>query len=257
MLGIGPSLADRTRAVHMDLHTWDRDTLRGPKRRINKLKKELEKLKRGPINTESQARQKEILVLVENLLEQEEIYRVQRGRANWLLHGDRNTSFFHNAVTARKKRNQIKKLLDENGVWVQDREMKNHIMAYFSRLFTSEVNQLDPMVLSLVKRKVTNEMNNALLAPYTAEEVRKALFDIGDLKAPGPDGLHDIFYKRFWSMLGDDLIEEVLRAVNTCTIPDGWNETTIVMIPKINSPEKVTQFRPISLCNVVYKVSQK
>lgn len=42
-------------------------------------------------------------------------------------------------------------------------------------------------------------------------------------------------------MLGDDLIEEVLKAVNTCTIPSGWNDTAIVMIPKVNSPEKVDQ----------------
>ena len=81
-------------------------------------------------------------------------------------------------------------------------------------------------------------MNNALLAPYTAEDVHKALFDIGDLKAPGPDGLHAIFYKRFQPMLGDDLVEEVLQAINTCTIRDGWNDVAIVMIPKINSPEK-------------------
>jgi hypothetical protein len=40
-------------------------------------------------------------------------------------------------------------------------------------------------------------MNDVLLAPFSAEEVKKALFDIGDLKAPGPDGLHAIFYKRF------------------------------------------------------------
>ena len=58
-------------------------------------------------------------------------------------------------------------------------------------------------------------------------------------------------------MLGDDLTEEVLQAVNTGTIPNGWNDTTIVMIPKIGSPEKVTQFRPISLCNVVYKIIAK
>ena len=100
-------------------------------------------------------------------------------------------------------------------------------------------------------------MNNALLAPYTAEDVRKALFDIGDLKAPGLDGLHAIFYKRFWPMLGDDLVDEVLQAVNTCTIPPGWNDTAIVLIPKVNSPEKVTRYRPISLCNVVYKIISK
>ena len=100
-------------------------------------------------------------------------------------------------------------------------------------------------------------MNSALLAPYTAEDVHKALFDIGELKAPGPDGLHAIFYKRFWPMLEEDLIEEVLKAVNTCTIPTGWNDTTIMMIPKINTPEKVTQFRAISLCNVVYKIIAK
>uniref|UniRef100_A0A8R7RBD3 Endonuclease/exonuclease/phosphatase domain-containing protein n=1 Tax=Triticum urartu TaxID=4572 RepID=A0A8R7RBD3_TRIUA len=114
--GIGPSLAERTRAMNVDLHIWDRDILIGPKKRINKLKKELEKLRRGPINAESQARQKEILVTIENLLEQEEIYWLHRGRANWLLHGDQNTSFFHNVATTRKKRNQIKKLLDDNGV---------------------------------------------------------------------------------------------------------------------------------------------
>lgn len=40
-------------------------------------------------------------------------------------------------------------------------------------------------------------------------------------------------------------------------IPQGWNDTTIVMMPKVNSPEKFTQFRTISLCNVVYKVISK
>ena len=58
-------------------------------------------------------------------------------------------------------------------------------------------------------------------------------------------------------MLGEDLIEEVLKAINTCTIPNDWNDTAIVMIRKINTPEKVTQFRTISLCNVVYKIIAK
>lgn len=40
-------------------------------------------------------------------------------------------------------------------------------------------------------------------------------------------------------MLGDDLVKEVLEAVNTVTIPEGWNNTTIVMIPKVENPDRV------------------
>lgn len=58
-------------------------------------------------------------------------------------------------------------------------------------------------------------------------------------------------------MLGDDLVREVLQAVSMAVIPEGWNDTTVVMIPKVDNPDQVAQFRPISLCNVVYKVISK
>lgn len=57
--------------------------------------------------------------------------------------------------------------------------------------------------------------------------------------------------------MGPDLVREVLQAVNSGVIPEGWNTTTIVLIPKVDNPERITQFRPISLCNVVYKVISK
>ena len=87
--------------------------------------------------------------------------------------------------------------------------------------------------------------------------MKRGLFSIGDLNAPGPDGLHAIFYKRFWELLGEDLTKTVLEAVNSGSIPEGWNMTTIVLIPKVDNPEYITQFRPISLCNVIYKVISK
>lgn len=92
----------------------------------------------------------------------------------------------------------VKGLVDDNGVRTEDvEEMKGMVKDYFDKLFTSEVHEVDQNVLRDVKRRVTTDMNSLLLAPVSREEVKKALFSIGDLKAPGPDGLHAIFFKRF------------------------------------------------------------
>jgi hypothetical protein len=90
---------------------------------------------------------------------------------------------------------------------------------------------------------------------FTAEEVRAATFSIGDYKAPGTGGLHAIFYKKFWSVVGEQVTSEILQ--NTHIIPEVWNETAVVLIPKVQSLKLITQFRPISLCNNVYKVIAK
>ena len=82
--------------------------LKAPVRRMKKLKKELEKVRRSPMTDENLARQKELLLNIELLLEQEEIYWVQRARANWSKHGDRNSDFFQNLATSRRRRNLIK-----------------------------------------------------------------------------------------------------------------------------------------------------
>jgi hypothetical protein len=52
-------------------------------------------------------------------------------------------------------------------------------------------------MMEKINPKVSNLMNDKLLSPFSAEEVRKAMSSIGDYKAPGPDGLHAIFYKKF------------------------------------------------------------
>jgi hypothetical protein len=53
-------------------------------------------------------------------------------------------------------------------------------------------------------------MNQALLADYTDEEITSALHGIGDLKAPGPDGMPAIFFKKFWDLVGERVKNEVL-----------------------------------------------
>ena len=53
----------------------------------------------------------------------------------------------------------------------------------------------------------------------------------------------------------DAITTEVLKALNSKKIPQGWNDTIIVLIPKVDDPEVISQYRPISLCTVLYKVT--
>ena len=143
---------------------------------------------------ESITAQKEIQLRLELLLEQDEIIWVQRARANWLKHGDRNTNSFHHFASHRKRRNMVRALVDDQGVKHEDIEkMREMVQHYFVNLFSSETQEVDLAVLLDVNRRVTTDMNQILMAPFSREEVKKALFSIGDLKAPGPDGLHAVF----------------------------------------------------------------
>jgi hypothetical protein len=255
---VSVDVLDRLKAMHDGLHAWDGRVLKQPRQRLCQAQHELEVAMRGPINTENQQKKFELAQRIERLLEQEEIRWCQRSRTNWIQNGDKNTTFFHHFASARRKRNLIKQLKDPTGNFVEGTDNLNPIMLdYFSNLFSTDMNVVDPGFLEKVVPKVTGDMNERLISPFTAEDVKKAVFSIGDLKAPGPDGLHALFYKKFWHLVGNEITAAVLRAINERIIPNGWNETVIVLIPKVDNPEEVSQFRPISLCNVVYKIISK
>ena len=80
---------------------------------------------------------------------------------------------------------------------------------------------------------------------------------MGDLKAPGPDGMPALFYKKYWDIVGNDVSREVIDLLNGGPMQSGWNDTVVVLIPKVNNPDKLKDLRPISLCNVVYKIASK
>jgi len=176
---------------------------------------------------------------------------------HWLKDGDKNTSFFHKYASERKRRNRIRRLVKEDGVAVEEEEMKNMISNFYSDLFTATQGERMEELLSQIAPKVTMDMNSSLLQPFTAEEVKGGLDAIGDLKAPGVDGMTSLFYKKYWAIVGEDIIKEVLHFLNGGSLPSGWNETVIVLIPKVPNPESLKDLRPISLCNVLYKVASK
>ena len=104
---------------------------------------------------------------------------------------------------------------------------------------------------------VTDIMNADLTKPYVQEEVDVAIKQMAPLKALGPDGMPPLFFQTFWPDIGRDVYEAVLSCLNSGTILKSINHTFITLIPKIKNLETVAQFRPISLCNFIYKILSK
>ena len=100
---------------------------------------------------------------------------------------------------------------------------------------------------------VTDEMNAMLMQEFTEMEVEEALKQMASLKAPNLDGMPPLFYQKFWSLVGDDVSKTILSMLNSATIPHPSNHTSITLIPKTKNPLVATDYRPISLCNVLYK----
>jgi hypothetical protein len=109
----------------------------------------------------------------------------------------------------------------------------------------------------MTHEKVTPDMNIDLCKDFSDEEIGDALFQIGPLKAPGVDGFPARFYQRNWGTIKEEVINAVKLFFVAGRFPIGANDTAIVLILKCDQPETLKDFRPISLCTVLYKVIAK
>lgn len=143
---------------------------------------------------------------------------------------------------------------DLQNIWVDEVEdIANVATDYFENLFSSGSCDRMEECLNAVQHKVTPDMNEILSRDYSVEEKKAALFQMG----PGPDGRNAIFYQNFWHIVGDNVIANVLDFWNYGNMNPKLNYTHIVLIPKNKSPERMSDYRLISLCNVIYKIISK
>jgi hypothetical protein len=108
-----------------------------------------------------------------------------------------------------------------------------------------------------VRPRVTQFMNEGLTRPFTHDEVDRALAQMPSLKAPGPDGFGVCFFSHHWDTVGGAITGAVLDFLNRGNFDLAINSTYISLIPKVAPVSSVNDFRPISLCNVFYKLISK
>lgn len=204
-------------------------------------------------------KEEELIKEFEVVLEQEEMVWFQKSREKWIALGDRNTSFFHTSTVIRRRKNRIEMLKKDDGSWVSDREeLEQLAIEYYKRLYSMEdVDAVAPRLPRDGFTQIKDEDLRALNKPFSRLEIATAVKQMGKYKAPGPDGFQPVFYQECWDVVGDSVVKFVLDFFETGTLPPTTNDALIVLIAKVAKPEKITQFRPISLCNVLFKTITK
>lgn len=198
---------------------------------------------------------------LDEILKQEEVLWYQKARVEWINDGDRNTSYFHMSTVLRRWRNKIVSLKNENGDWFYDESrVKSMVQEYFTLLYqdeTIEEAKVQPEIPYGISTEFSSDDWQMLTRRYTRSKIDEVIKSMGSLKAPGPDGFQAIFYQKQWELIKPNVYDMVLDVLEGKGLPATVNETFLVLIPKIDRHENPAHFRPISLCNVAYKIITK
>ncbi|GLT67469.1 hypothetical protein SLA2020_397770 [Shorea laevis] len=196
----------------------------------------------------------------QHLLKCEEDLWFLKSRSQWIQEGDRNTRFFHISTIRRRSYNRIMGLKDPHGTWCYEPiGIQATVLSYFKDLYTtSHSYSFHDSFMGITEAPIIEHSKwDSLMSPPTDAEILATIKSMKAWKAPGPDGLHAAFFQKFWELINPKLCPEIRMVFDNANIPDSWNRSFIALIPKIPNPEMVSQFRPIGLCNVVYKVVTK
>jgi len=193
---------------------------------------------------------------LQNLQKYRNIYWKKRFTANKIKLGDENTKFFHAMATISYRKNAISQLKDDNGNWVVDHDGKAALLflAYKNRMGVSLQPQLRFDLDQLIHLNVDL---SSLVEPFTKEEIDQIVKHMPADKAPGPDGFNGLFLKKCWPLIKEDFYKLCFDFFDGQVNLESINTSFITLIPKVNSPETVNDFRPISLLNCSIKLLTK
>ncbi|KAL6211599.1 hypothetical protein ACLB2K_016822 [Fragaria x ananassa] len=253
-------LCRKIKDLGKSLLTWDRAVFKGRRRELEEVRLAMQTLLQKPHNDSDQSEKLQLCQRLNELMSIDEVYWRQRSRAIWLKDGDRNSKFFHKSASNRRKKNKLKGLYDRQGVWQNTPQgIEEVVISYFQDLFARQEPDLvaQNTVLQTIQPRVTSEMNQTLLAPYSMEEVKVALFQMHPSKAPGPDGMSPFFFQKYWDLVGAEVSNAVISFLTTKDMPHDLNFTNVVLIPKVKEVQYMTELHTIALCNVVYKIASK
>lgn len=191
---------------------------------------------------------------------QEEEFWAFKSRLNTVAFRDHNNSFFHVSTVVRSHKNKIRCIKTSSKDCISDEEgVKDHILSGFRTLYTMNfcTSSSKSPVSDFSCCYLFQEEEGLISKEVIDEEIRAGLWALKPFKVPGVDGLHARFFQHFWHEVKNSVCTEVRNVFLQGVVLGYLNKTLISFIPKCQNPKSLGNYRPIELCNSVYKIISK
>ncbi|GKC04027.1 protein LAZ1 [Tanacetum coccineum] len=229
--------------------------------RVNKLRIELDEVQKAidsdPLNYSLRDEEAVYLQAFNEAMIDEERFLKQKAKIEWLDVGDSNSAFFHKSIKSRNQRSRIEMIRTTDNVEVNGSSVPGVFVAHYKMFLGTCTDCEDLDTNGLFVKKVSDSENASMIELVTTDEIKRAMFGIGDDKASGPDGFTSAFFKKGWDVVGQDVCRAVQDFFVNGQLLKEVNHTFLALIPKVTTPLNVGDYRPISCCNVIYKYISK
>ncbi|GKA65309.1 RNA-directed DNA polymerase, eukaryota, reverse transcriptase zinc-binding domain protein [Tanacetum coccineum] len=171
----------------------------------------------------------------------------QKTKIEWLKEGDHNSAYFRNFLKGRLSRNTIISVEDDVGIVFYNDDVAPIFVDHFESFFGTCEKTFpveDPDGLFIKKIDVVSALY--MVRDVSNDEIKAALFDIDDNKAPRPDGFTSRFFKASWEIIRKDFCFAIKEFFISGKMLGELNTALISLIPKCNKPVKVVDYRPIA-----------
>ncbi|GJS56306.1 RNA-directed DNA polymerase, eukaryota, partial [Tanacetum coccineum] len=242
------------------IREWNKENMLNMKNVKAKHKEELEALEeiidKGNGNEVVVNKRMEVVNTLQKIDKIHSFEMAQKAKVNWSIEGDENTSFFHGMLNKKRRQQNIRGIMID-GIWIDNPiRVKDEFFQHFSSRF-DKPNARRAHIEMRYPKTITCDQQADLERDVSNEEIKRAVWDCGTDKSPGPDGFSFGFYRRFWYLIENDVYDAVKYFFTYGVIPKGCNSSFIALIPKSPGANTVKDFRPISLIGSVYKIIAK